>query len=640
MCGIAGCVSIDGRQQPDPQTVRAMLSCLRHRGPDDEGLYSDPRAVLGHRRLSIIDVGGGHQPLHGQRAATVAVVNGEIYNYRELRADLAAAGAVFRTQSDSEIIPVGYDIRGLDLLNALDGMFAFAIWDAAARELLLARDRMGEKPLYFTNVDGLLIFASELAAVLAHPAVPRRVDPVALHQYLALDYVPSPRAMVEGVHKLEPGSFLRITNGSVSVGSYWTIDPLPVLPAPDYAAAVGRLRALIEESVRSRLVSDVPLGVFLSGGLDSSTIAALAARHGAIDTFAIGFDEASFDESAHARAVARHIGSRHHERIVSATEMPDLVPGLATLVDEPLGDASILPTAVLSRFARESVTVALGGDGGDELFAGYPMHQGHVVADRLAFLPAFAWRAAAGIAAALPVSHANFAAGFKLGVFARGAVAPAPQRHGLWMASFTHEMQQRLLHPDLWDMVAGLDPFAPLQARWDRSLGASTLARATHLDAGTYLPDDILAKVDRASMRSGLEVRAPFLAPAVVEFAFGLPDSFRMRRLTGKRILRDAVQDLLPQAILRRPKKGFGMPVAAWLAGPLRSFARDTLTAADAGGGMFSIPAVTTLLDEHDSRIRDHRKPLWTLLVFELWRRHFMAARPQGSINVDVPAGS
>lgn len=623
MCGIAGYVALDPRRTPDPRPMSDMLRCLHHRGPDDEGLYAAEDAVLGHRRLSIIDVAGGHQPLRGARDTTVAVVNGEIYNFRSLAQQLEACGSRFRTGSDSEVAAHAYDRWGADCVDQLEGMFALAVWDAAQHRLFLARDRMGEKPLFHTVADGLLLFASELTALLAHPAVERRIDPLALSEYLALEYVPAPRAMIAGVHKLEPGTTLVLEHGVVRTRRYWSIDPRPAQPPPPYPAAVAELRMLLDDAVRTRLVSDVPLGVFLSGGIDSSTVAALAARHGAVDTFSIGFEERSFDESGHARAVARHIGSRHHERVVAPDEMPDLVPRLGALLDEPTGDASILPTWVLSRFAREHVTVALGGDGGDELFAGYPMHQAHRVAGAVRALPDAVTALAARAAAALPVSHRNFSAGFKATTFLRGAKHPPPINHAEWMSSFPPTEQATLLRPELLESLVGTDPWAAVQRAWAGSAGAPPLARATHLDATTYLPNDILAKVDRASMAVALEVRAPLLARPVVEFAFSLPDAYRMRGLTGKRILRDAVRDLLPRGVTRRPKKGFGMPVAAWLNGPLRPLVNDVLGADAIGrGGLFRPDVVHSLLDQHARGRRDLRKPIWTLLVFELWRRH------------------
>jgi len=624
MCGIAGCAALDPRRPLDPGPVRAMLVRLAHRGPDDEGIHVREGVVLGHRRLSIIDLEGGHQPLFGATERTAIVVNGEIYNYRELRRELERSGHRFLTASDSEVAAHAYDAWGLDFLDRLDGMFALALWDGARRRLVLARDRMGEKPLYHATANGVLVFASELDAILAWPDVERRISSSALTEYLALEYVPAPHSIIEGVSKLEPGTVLIAERGSTEVRAYWRLQPRVAADVPPYPDAVRELRVRLERAVRSRLVSDVPLGIFLSGGIDSGTVAALAAREGALDTFAIGFEEASFDERRFAQAVARRIGSRHHEHVVRGEEMAEMVPRLGELLDEPLGDASILPTAVLSRFARRHVTVALGGDGGDELFAGYPMHQAHRVAPLARMLPRLAHRALEAGASRLPVSHANFSLGFRVRSFLRGAAEPEPANHALWMSSFSPTELGGLLEPAILEASAGTDAALDrFRAVWAQSEGAPRLARATHLDALTYLPNDILTKVDRASMAVALEVRAPFLARDVVEFAFSLPDAYRMRGLRGKRLLRDAVSDLLPDEVLRRPKKGFGMPVASWLNGPLRELLHDLL-AEDRlrAAGVFRAEAVSRLVREHGEGRADHRKPLWTLLVFELWRQH------------------
>ena len=624
MCGIAGIAALDRSDPIDTSAVRLMLRCIAHRGPDDEGVFEAPGLALGHRRLSIIDVEGGHQPLFGARDTTAIVVNGEIYNYRELRQELAGKGHRFRTNSDCEVAAHAYDEWGIDFLDRLDGMFALALWDGAAERLVLARDRLGEKPLFYTLASRQLVFASELTSVRSHPAVRSELDLRAFSHYLALEYVPAPMSIVWGVWKLEPGHAVILENGTLRALRYWEIEPRPNGATMRYEDAVAELRSRLDHAVESRLVSDVPLGVFLSGGIDSSTIAALAVRHGAVDTFSIGFEESTFDESAHARRVARHIGSKHHERVLRGDEMPAMVPQLPQLLDEPLGDASIIPTALLSAFAREHVTVALGGDGGDELFAGYPMHQAHRVAGYARALPAVVLGAAERIARAMPTSHGNFSLGFKALSFLRGARQEAPLNHALWMSSFTANEQRSLLSDDVWAALgADFDPFEPFSDTWLRSQGAPLLARATHLDATTYLPNDILTKVDRAGMRVALEVRAPFLARAVVEFAFAMPDAFRMDGITGKRMLRDAVRDLLPPAILRRPKKGFGIPVAAWFQGPLRHLLHDVLSPSIlAETGLYKPQTIQRMIDEHTRGQRDHRKPLWTLFVFELWRQH------------------
>jgi len=628
VCGIAGYAALDPRRAPDPAPVGAMLDALAHRGPDDAGVFAGDGVVLGHRRLSIIDLSGGHQPLFGQRPGTAVVANGEIYNYRAIAAELRARGHVLRTASDTEVVPHAYDAWGDDFLDRLDGMYALALWDGERRRLLLARDRLGEKPLYWTVADGLLVFASELTALLRHPAVPRELDAPALSAYLAMEYVPAPLTIVRGVRKLEPGCALALEDGQVREWRYWSLPAAAAAPPPPYPEAVERLQALLDEAVASRLVSDVPLGIFLSGGLDSSTVAALAARHGALETFAIGFEERSFDESAWAREVAGRIGSHHHERVLRSADMPALVPRLPTILDEPLGDASIIPTALLSAFARERVTVALGGDGGDELFAGYPMHQAARVAPLVRALPRGLVRGAQAAARRLPVSHANFALGFKIATFLRGAAEPPPLAHALWMSSYAPEEQRALLTPETWAAAGeGNVAFAAVTDAWARSEGAQPIARAAHLDALTYLPNDVLTKVDRASMAVALEVRAPFLSRALAEFAASLPDAYRMRGLEGKRILRDAVRGLIPDAVLERPKKGFGIPVAAWLTGALKPLVRDLLSpAALRAGGLFRPEEVQRRLEEHEARRVDHRKPLWTLLVFELWRREHLTA--------------
>lgn len=628
MCGIAGYAMFDPRGAADSSALRGMLRCVSHRGPDDEGEFTDQNVVLGHRRLSIIDVQGGHQPLFGARSSTVVICNGEIYNYRQLAHELRARGHTFRTASDTEVAAHAYDEWGIDFLGKLDGMFALVLWDGAARRLVLARDRMGEKPLYYTRTDDLFLFASELTALLKHPDVLAELDYEALSEYLALEYVSAPRTILRDTRKLEPGCALILENGELRHLRYWSIDPRQRLKI-DYQDAVAELRKRLDAAVASRLVSDVPLGIFLSGGLDSSTVAALAARHGALETFSIGFTEKTFDESSYARRVASHIGSHHHERIFTGAEMPALVPKLAEMLDEPLGDASILPTALLSAFARERVTVALGGDGGDELFAGYPMHQAHRVAGLARMAPAPLRAFVGAFARALPVSHGNFALPFKVLTFLRGAGERAPLNHALWLSSFAPSEQKRLLTPDAWRRGgAGQEAFRAISEAWAESGGAEPLARATHLDARTYLPNDILMKVDRASMRVALEVRAPFLARDIVDFAFALPDSYRMRGTSGKRLLKAAARPWLPDDIIDRPKKGFGIPVAAWLNGPLRELTQEVLSAeALRRVGIFEPATVQRLLADHQSMRADMRKPLWTLLVFELWRRHHLEAR-------------
>jgi asparagine synthase (glutamine-hydrolysing) len=596
--------------------------------------------TLGVRRLAIIDVEGGNQPLRGAQPETVIVMNGEVYNFRELAGSLPDGGRSLRTGSDAEVVAHAYDAWGLSFLDRLDGMYAIALWDGRRRRLVLARDRMGEKPLYYGVSAGRLVFASDLRAILACPGFPSEIDLEALASYLVLEYVPAPRSMVRGIAKLPPATALVLEDGRTALHPFWRLaDHLPtgheVPPSPggsqaSYAAAVRHLQEILDRAVRSRLASDVPRGVFLSGGVDSATVASIAARSGPVETFSVGMEDEAFDERAFSRLIASRLGSRHHERLLRVGDVLALAPRLAEVLDEPLGDASILPTALLSSFARERVTVALGGEGGDELFAGYPMHRGHRVAPHYRALPGPARAAIRRLARLLPVRHGNFTLPFKVARFLRGADAPPPENHVLWMSSFSAGELGGLMTPEAFAAMGGAGaPSQTVAEVWAESSGAPPLARATHLDARTYLPDDILMKVDRAGMAVALEVRSPFLAREVVEFAMGMPDSWRMRGLTGKRILRDAVRGLVPAEILRRPKMGFGVPMGAWLRGPLRPLCRDVLSAdAIRGTGLFRPEAVERLVRDHEEGREDNRKPLWTLMVFEIWRRGLPTPAP------------
>jgi asparagine synthase (glutamine-hydrolysing) len=623
MCGIAGIALLNPSAQVDPTPLGRMLGRLEHRGPDDRGTFVHGPVALGHRRLSVIDLAGGHQPMTGARATTRVVTNGEIYNFLDLRRELEGHGHRFRTRSDTEVAARAYDQWGVDFLERLEGMFALAVWDGDNHRLVLARDRLGEKPLFYTIAGGALIFASELTSVCEHPLVSKSIDMEALSAYLALEYVPAPRSIIQGVCKLRPGTALTLEGGEQKLEHYWRLSPRPFLE-PTISDAAQWLRDRLDAATRSSLVSDVPLGVFLSGGLDSSVVAALAARHGAVKTFSIGFREKSFDERPYARRVAQKIGAEHHELVLEGTEMPDLVPSIGAMLDEPLADASLVPTTLLSRFARRHVTVALGGDGGDELFGGYPMYQAHQIAFLGRRIPAGIARLLDAMAAGgRAVSHRNFSTGFKIRTFLRGARLDPPYNHVAWMSSWLPDEQESLLTDTVWESAArGCLALTSIEDAWAASEGTEIGVRARYLDTVGYLPGDILTKVDRASMSVGLEVRAPFLARPVVELAFALPQGYHMRRLTGKRLVREAFSDILPPEVLTRPKKGFGVPVGRWLNGPLREMTDDLLSAsALRSAGLFRPSEVRRRLDEHRAGVRDHRKPLWTLMVFELWRR-------------------
>lgn len=632
MCGICGIV---GPAPVDRGVLAQMTRVLEHRGPDDEGFhiaeYDDGSAVgLGFRRLSIIDLDTGNQPIGNEDGSLQVVLNGEIYNYRELRADLVARGHRFATNADTEVIVHLYEDLGARCVEKLNGMFAFALWDEKDRRLLLARDRFGKKPLYYADLGDALLFGSELKALLQHPRCPRELDFASLSRYLALEYVPTPRAIFEGVSKLPGGHRLLWHDGRCSVERYWDLSFGDADTTRRDEEYVEEFRDRFREAVRRRLMSDVPLGAFLSGGIDSSSVVAMMAEalpSGAVKTFSIGFEEGSFDESTHARRVAAHFGTDHSEEVFTPSVMAEVLPAVADFLDEPFADPSILPTYLLSRFTREGVTVALGGDGADELLAGYPTFQ----ADRAASLYLVPRLLNEGVviplADRLPVSTKNFSFDFKLKRFLRGAGSPESERHPTWLGSFTVAEQVALL------TRAPSDPFEEQRRLFAAAPTKNRIERLIYLYAKTYLEDDILVKVDRASMACSLEVRAPFLDVELVEFLGSVPPRLKLRRLRTKQLLKRAMAGVLPPGISSRPKKGFGIPVAEWLKGALREALQDELSPSRIRSqGIFEPAVVERLISEHMSGRRDHRKPLWTLFVFQLWHRRWLE-RPHAALH-------
>ena len=631
MCGITGWAYLDARAPVEDgaaELVRSMCGRMLHRGPDSEGVMTAPGVALGMRRLAVIDLATGEQPAYDEDGQIAVVFNGEIYNYRSLRAGLEARGHKFRGASDTEVLPHLYEEYGTRMLEHLNGMFAFALWDARARRLFLARDPFGEKPLYWGVFGGRLLFASEPKVLLAHPCVNTRLNLEALRQYLSFDYVPAPLSIYEGIHKLPAAHALTLEGGRVEVWPYWRLSYRKLDPAPSEEEAAARVRELLADSVRARLVADVPLGVLLSGGVDSSAVAALAVRASAatVKTFSVSFAEKSFDESAYARGVADFLGTDHHEERLNSNLAADLVGEIGAWLDEPLSDPSVVPTYLLARFTRQHVTVALGGDGGDELFAGYPMYLGHRLAPLYARVPRALRRALFEQAINwLPVKTKNMSFDFKARRFVEGMRhADVVARHHIWFGSFTPAEQELLLQPAVRG-ATGDDVYAAARGLLAGCDAEDWVERTQYLDARLYLAEDILAKVDRTSMAVSLEVRAPFLDRRVAEYVAGLPLHYKLRGATAKYVLKRAVRDVVPPFVTRRGKKGFGVPVAEWLKGRLRPLARDLLSPARLRRhGLFDPAYVARLQDEHERGQANHRKLLWTLLVFELWHESFI----------------
>jgi asparagine synthase (glutamine-hydrolysing) len=613
MCGIAGVVGFAGSPELlDEPAVRRMTAAMRARGPDGDGFYRDDLAILGHRRLAIIDLAGGAQPMSTPDGRRTVVFNGEIYNFAELRARLEALGHRFATRSDTEAILHAHAQWGRDCVRELDGMFAFAVWDRETRELLLARDRFGKKPLFVYRTEahgGGVVFASTLTALLQHPAVPRAIDDAALAEYLALDYVVAPRTILAGVDKL-PAAHARVISAKRDdTVRYWQLRVGGGKPGD-----VDELAARLAAAVKKRLVADVPLGVLLSGGVDSSLVTAFAARErSGIQTFSVRFSDPSFDESRYARDVAAHLGTTHVEGELDVATAAGIVGELGGILDEPIGDASVVPTTLLSRFVRAHVTVALGGDGGDELFAGYPTYVAHQLATAIGPLRRLA-PAARHLADLLPVSHDNLSFDFKVKKLLLGLDAPRDVRNAVWLGATSPAMVEELLG-------APHDVYAAPRAAYAEATGSDAhLQRVLYQDTQLYMCHNVLAKVDRASMSASLEVRAPLLDTAFAEYAASLPESDKLRGRNGKVLLKQLARHYLPAHIVDRPKKGFGMPVGRWLRGELRTLARDALLDAGRSARVRRAP-VERMLREHDAGKVDHRQRLWNLMVFELWRR-------------------
>ncbi|HSL21365.1 MAG TPA: asparagine synthase (glutamine-hydrolyzing) [Vicinamibacterales bacterium] len=622
MCGIAGFAERDARGSSSPESafalVHAMCDVIRHRGPDDEGVHTGPGVGLGMRRLSIIDLSTGHQPIHNETRDVWVVFNGEIYNYRELRRELESCGHRFYTSSDTESIVHAYEEWGSGAFERLRGMFGVAIWDARSRELFLARDRAGIKPLYYAEAAGRLYFGSELKSLLAVGDIERELDPIALDHFLSFLYTPPDRSIFRNVSKLPPGHFLRWANGAAAVTRYWQISAEESFRGSEEEAA-ARLRDVLAGAVRSHLVSDVPLGAFLSGGVDSSIVVGLMAEASSrVTTFSIGFDEPEYDELPYARAVARHFGTDHHEFVVR----PDALAILDALIDhfdEPFADSSAIPTWYVCEIARRHVTVVLSGDGGDELFGGYDRYLPHPRVAAFDRLPIPGKRqAAAAIWPLLP--H-----GTRGKNYLRHVSRDGDGRYLDSVAFFQADEKRALMSDELRAQLGRDDAGQATARRLRRFRSLPPQARMMRLDFETYLPEDVLTKVDRMSMAHSIESRVPLLDNEVIELAASLPTRFKIRDGRRKHILKRSAERLLPADVLGRRKQGFGVPIGAWFRSDLRELFHDVLLSPRTRGrGYFEWRFVDRIVREHLSNTRDHTLRLWQLLVFELWHRQYL----------------
>jgi asparagine synthase (glutamine-hydrolysing) len=620
VCGIAGIVST---RRPSAELVHRMCEVLAHRGPDGAGFHEDEHAVLGMRRLAIIDVAGGDQPVYNEDATIAAVFNGELYNFVELRADLRRKGHRFTSDGDTECLVHLYEEYGDDLVRRLRGMFAFAIWDRRRGRLLLARDRIGKKPLYWRTHGGSLSFASELKSLVQDPGLRRDVDLVALHHYLTYQYVPAPWSILQGVSKLPPGHTLIWQDGACEVRRYWRLDCTPHDCGEDEAAA--RLRELLLEATRVRMISDRPLGAFLSGGIDSSAVVAAMARQSSsrVKTFSIGFDAKGFDERRYARMLARRYDTEHHEMVVEPSALA-ILPTLTWHFDEPFADSSAIPSFYVAQLSREHVAVVLNGDGGDECFGGYRRYLAMKWARCIPMVPALRPRLA-GIGS-LIVSRT--AARSPLRTVGRAVELlghhPASRRYARLMSCFTPEQKAALYSDHLRARLADVASHQILEEAFAASRAGSDTGRIMDVDANTYLPGDLLVKMDIATMANSVEARSPFLDHHLMEWAAGLPADLKIRSGTTKYLLKRAVADWLPAELIGRPKMGFGVPLADWLRTELRELSWDLLTDDTARSrGLFRPDAVAALLRQHNGD-RDNSARLWTLIQFELWHRRFV----------------
>lgn len=634
MCGIAGLVDLNSRPA-DTTALRRMCDLLEHRGPDDQGMYVNCSAALGQRRLSIIDLASGQQPMSNEDGTIWLTFNGEIYNYRELRKELTSRGHRFATDSDTETIVHAYEEYGEDCVHHLRGMFAFAVWDTRQQRLLMARDRAGKKPLFYTIIGGQFVFSSELQSLAGFPGFRRDISPQAVDDFLTYGYVPPPGSIFQGVHKLPPGCLLTLTPNTgqrePQIRRYWQLDYSPKLRFSCEDEALDAFTEVLTEAVRLRMVSDVPIGALLSGGIDSSLVVALMSGLGSesVETFSIGFEDQGFNELPYARMVAERYGTRHHEFIVRPDAV-EILPDLVRHYGEPFADSSAVPSYYVSRLTRQHVTVALNGDGGDESFAGYDRYLGSIVAERYRRLPAILRKRV--IEPTLSLVPESLPARNRLRQarrFVANAAEPEAVRYSRWVSQFSPERRQQLYTSGFCEQLGSyqaetlyLEEASRARERCDNGID-----RLLALDVETYLPSDLLVKMDIASMANSLEVRSPFLDHKVMEFAARLPAQYKLRGRQSKYLLRRLGRRLIPPGALNRRKMGFGVPLARWFRNELQPMLHDVVLSDRAlQRGYFNPDYLRGLVQDHTNSKTDHSFQLWALLWLELWHREFYDA--------------
>jgi asparagine synthase (glutamine-hydrolysing) len=622
MCGIAG-VATRGTT-PSREMIAAMCTIMRHRGPDGEGVHVGPGVGLGMRRLAVLDLVTGDQPVANEAGTVHVVFNGEIYNYRELRQELIARGHTFRGTGDSEIIPHLYDEHGLAFISRLNGMFAIALWDSERCRLLLTRDRVGIKPLFYSLRRGNLYFGSEVKCILAADGSAREIDPLGVDQFLTFEYTASPATLFRDIRKVPPGSWLSWTEGTVLQGRFWDFPP-PAQPLDAPVSEIAeRLRHTLAAAVRRQLVSDVPLGAFLSGGIDSSIMVAAMSEVSTTPplTFSVGFADASYSELHHARAVASHCGTRHHEEVLTPDYL-SVLPDVVSQLDQPIADFSVFPTLLVARMARNQVTVALGGDGGDELFAGYDAYQADRYSARsLDWLPRPLRAHIDRLARLMPLGEGKRGFSNQSRRFLEGAALPAAWQHMRWMI-FLQEQGRAQLYSREFRASIPDQTGALVLSRFDRDQ-RDRLANQMRCDLRFYLPENVLQKVDAMSMANSLEARVPYLDNEVIDLALSIPSDLKLRGGVRKWILKKAFAQRLPKEILQRGKEGFSMPMKNWLTTEWNPLMHELLNAENfARDGLFAARYVDTLMRQHEARTHNHSHLLWALMVFQLWRDRF-----------------